>query len=73
MSVEVPDQTRAPSRTDPASPVHRRPWRRWTAALARALRDASYEVLPLRGAEESVVEHVPRSIPLSVTVTEAKA
>ncbi|MGY1593636.1 methylenetetrahydrofolate reductase [Geodermatophilus sp. SYSU D00708] len=42
------------------------------AALARALREASYEVLPLRGAEESVVEHVPRTVPLTVTVTEAK-
>jgi methylenetetrahydrofolate reductase (NADPH) len=41
-------------------------------ALERALRSASYEVLPLRGTEESVVEHVPRSVPLTVTVTEAK-
>jgi methylenetetrahydrofolate reductase (NADPH) len=41
-------------------------------ALERALRASSYEVLPLRGAEESVVEHVPRSVPLTVTVTEAK-
>jgi methylenetetrahydrofolate reductase (NADPH) len=41
-------------------------------ALERALRGASYEVLPLRGAEASVVEHVPRTVPLTVTVTEAK-
>jgi methylenetetrahydrofolate reductase (NADPH) len=40
--------------------------------LERAMRDASYEILPLRGAEESVVEHVPRDVPLTVTVTEAK-
>jgi methylenetetrahydrofolate reductase (NADPH) len=40
--------------------------------LERALQDASYEVLPLRGAEESVVDHVPRTVPLTVTVTEAK-
>jgi methylenetetrahydrofolate reductase (NADPH) len=46
--------------------------RRSRVALERALRDASYEVLPLRGAEESVVEHVPRTVPLTVTVTEAK-
>ena len=46
--------------------------RRSRIALERALRGASYEVLPLRGAEESVVEHVPRAVPLSVTVTEAK-
>jgi methylenetetrahydrofolate reductase (NADPH) len=37
-----------------------------------ALRGASYEVLPLRNAEEAVVEHVPREVPLSVTTTEAK-
>jgi methylenetetrahydrofolate reductase (NADPH) len=48
------------------------PGRRSRGALERALRGASYEVLPLRGAEESVVEHVPRTVPLTVTVTEAK-
>src|SRR3712207_9238286 len=47
-------------------------WRRPRGALERALRGASYEVLPLRGAEAAVVEHVPRTVPLSVTVTEAK-
>jgi methylenetetrahydrofolate reductase (NADPH) len=41
-------------------------------ALERALRGVSYEVLPLRGAEESVLEHVPPTVPLTVTVTEAK-
>ncbi|MGY1673697.1 methylenetetrahydrofolate reductase [Geodermatophilus sp. SYSU D00710] len=41
-------------------------------ALQRALREAGYEVLPLRGAEEQVVEHVPRTVPLTVTVTEAR-
>ncbi|WP_308123733.1 methylenetetrahydrofolate reductase [Modestobacter marinus] len=50
-----------------------RPTRRQTRlALERALRGVSYEVLPLRGTEESVVEHVPRTVPLTVTVTEAK-
>jgi methylenetetrahydrofolate reductase (NADPH) len=73
VSVEVPDETCAPRRTGSAPPVDRRPmWRRSRAALERALGDASYEVLPLRGAEESVVEHVPRTVPLTVTVTEAK-
>src|SRR3712207_9393229 len=47
-------------------------WRRPRGALERALRGASYEVLPLRGAEAAVVEHVPRTVPLTVTVTEAK-
>ena len=70
MSVEVRSGSRAPRRTDPAGPVHRGPRRRSSAALERALREASYEVLPLRGTEESVVEHVPRNVPLTVTVTE---
>ncbi|MGY1683685.1 methylenetetrahydrofolate reductase [Geodermatophilus sp. SYSU D01176] len=60
-------------RTGSPPPVERRPARRRSrGALERALRDASYEVLPLRGAEDSVVEHVPRTVPLTVTVTEAK-
>ncbi|WP_448623504.1 methylenetetrahydrofolate reductase [Geodermatophilus sp. URMC 64] len=42
------------------------------STVEAALRGASYEVLPLRNAEESVVEHVPRTVPLSITVTEAK-
>jgi methylenetetrahydrofolate reductase (NADPH) len=37
-----------------------------------ALREASYEVLPLRNAEDAVVEHVPRDVPLTITTTEAK-
>ncbi|SNS37921.1 methylenetetrahydrofolate reductase (NADPH) [Geodermatophilus saharensis] len=41
-------------------------------ALEAALRGASYEVLPLRGTEEAVVEHVPRSVPLTVTVTQSR-
>ena len=42
------------------------------AALARALRDASYEVLPFRRTEEAVLAHVPREVPLTVTTTEAR-
>ena len=41
-------------------------------ALASALRQASYEVLPLRNTEDAVVEHVPRHVPLTITTTEAK-
>jgi len=41
-------------------------------ALAAALRAASYEVLPLRGAEERVLAHVPREVALSVTTTAAR-
>ncbi len=73
MSVEVPDETWVQRRTGSPTTVDGRPaWRRARVAMERALRDASYEVLPLRGAEEAVVEHVPRTVPLTVTVTEAK-
>jgi methylenetetrahydrofolate reductase (NADPH) len=41
-------------------------------ALAQALRDASYEVIPLRRAEETILAHVPRDVSLTVTTTAAK-
>lgn len=41
-------------------------------ALARALAGASYEVLPLRSAEERVLAHVPREVALTVTTTAAR-
>lgn len=41
-------------------------------ALAAALRDATYEVLPFRSAEEKVLAHVPTDVALTVTTTEAK-
>jgi methylenetetrahydrofolate reductase (NADPH) len=73
VSVEVPDGTRAQARAGPPPRADAPPTRRGArTALERALRDASYEVLPLRGTEASVVEHVPRTVPLTVTVTEAK-
>lgn len=37
--------------------------------LSGALRDISYEVLPLRGAEDLVLAHVPRDVSLTVTTT----
>jgi methylenetetrahydrofolate reductase (NADPH) len=40
--------------------------------LAELLRNTSYEVMPLGNAEAEVVEHVPVTVPLTVTVTEAK-
>jgi methylenetetrahydrofolate reductase (NADPH) len=56
-----------------ASSADGRPARRQPQeALETALRQASYEVLPLRNAEEAVVEHVPRDVPLTITTTEAK-
>jgi methylenetetrahydrofolate reductase (NADPH) len=73
VSAESPGETQARTRTGAPPTVDGRPVQgRSRVALERALRDASYEVLPLRGAEESVVEHVPRTVPLTVTVTEAK-
>ncbi len=53
------------SRTAPAS----RPGR---AELAAALRDATYEVLPFKTAEEKVLADVPTDVALTVTTTEAK-
>lgn len=58
----------------PGSSVAGRPAQRraWGSAVEAALRGASYEVLPLRNAEETVVEHVPRDVPVTITTTEAK-
>jgi methylenetetrahydrofolate reductase (NADPH) len=41
-------------------------------ALAEALRRPRYEVIPLDGTEEAVVEHVPKSIELTVTASPAR-
>jgi methylenetetrahydrofolate reductase (NADPH) len=46
--------------------------KRLRGPLTQALENASYEVLPLRSTEESVVTHVPLDVPLTVTSTEAK-
>ncbi|GHE07428.1 methylenetetrahydrofolate reductase [Klenkia taihuensis] len=42
------------------------------AELVAALRDATYEVLPFRSAEEKVLADVPTDVALTVTTTEAK-
>ncbi len=73
MFIEVPDGTGVPMSAASPPTADGRPARwRPRVALERALRDASYEVLPLRGAEESVLKNVPRTVPLTVTVTDAK-
>jgi methylenetetrahydrofolate reductase (NADPH) len=74
MSAEGSAMVHAPPEPGPPTPIGGRPGRRrpWDAVLGAALRDASYEVLPLRNAEELVVEHVPRTVPLTITTTEAK-
>ena len=43
-----------------------------TSAVEHALRHASYEVLPLRNAEQTIVASVPLDVPLSVTMTASK-
>jgi hypothetical protein len=40
--------------------------------LARALREPRYEVIPLRGTEEQVLEHVPKEAKLTVTASPEK-
>ncbi|MFD8160870.1 methylenetetrahydrofolate reductase [Streptomyces malaysiensis] len=42
------------------------------AAVAHVLRDATYEILPFKSAEEKVLAHVPTDVALTVTTTEAK-
>jgi methylenetetrahydrofolate reductase (NADPH) len=42
------------------------------AVVAGALRRPRYEVIPLQGAEEQVVEHVPKEIKLTVTASPKK-
>ncbi len=41
-------------------------------AIAHALRTTGYEVLPLKGAHDAVIAHVPVDVPLSVTMTATK-
>ena len=41
-------------------------------AVARALRNVSYEVLPFPNVEEAVLAHVPTDVRLTVTTTQAK-
>jgi methylenetetrahydrofolate reductase (NADPH) len=60
------DKVGAPA---PAGRDRGRPQR---AALARALREASYEILPFKNTEESVLAHVPRDVALTVTTTESR-
>jgi methylenetetrahydrofolate reductase (NADPH) len=40
--------------------------------VAEALRRPRYEVIPLQGAEEQVVEHVPKDVKVTVTASPKK-
>ncbi|MGW0579676.1 methylenetetrahydrofolate reductase [Streptomyces sp. NPDC002920] len=42
------------------------------SSLADLVRNMSYEVMPFKKTEQDVVDHVPTTVPLTVTVTEAK-
>lgn len=52
----------------PASPPHSDP----AAAMRDLVLNMGYEVMPFKGTEESVAKHVDKSVPLTVTTTEAK-
>ena len=71
MSAEGARVECAPRSSVPSDGRLSRP-RSWGAVMEMALREVSYEVLPLRAAEETVDEHVPRNVPLTITTTEAK-
>jgi methylenetetrahydrofolate reductase (NADPH) len=72
MSSDMLDAT-APSGSDgPDGRAGRAAARSQRTALARALRNASYEVLPFKSTEESVLAHVPLDVALTVTTTEAR-
>src|ERR671917_2454161 len=43
-----------------------------TEAVAEALRRPRYEMIPLQGAEEQVVEHVPKDVKVTVTASPKK-
>jgi len=61
-----------PGSDGPSDREGRAPARPQRAALARALRNASYEILPFKKTEESVLAHVPTDVALTVTTTEAR-
>jgi methylenetetrahydrofolate reductase (NADPH) len=63
MSTETNDR---PTEESISAPLSRK------EALVRALRNASYEILPFKKTEATVLEHVPRDVPLTVTTTEVK-
>ena len=52
--------------------AHPAPSRSVARAVEHALRRAGYEVLPLRNAEEAIVDSVPLDVPVSVTMTASK-
>jgi methylenetetrahydrofolate reductase (NADPH) len=46
--------------------------RRRRSSLADLVRDISYEVMPFKNTEQAVLDDVPLTVPLTVTVTETK-
>lgn len=72
MSSEIVDAAVPPGNDGPAGREGRAAARGQRAALASALRNASYEILPFKKTEESVLAHVPKDVALTVTTTEAR-
>lgn len=64
--------TNAPATSSPEPPQGVRPAGTRREALAQALRNVSYEVLPFKSTEANVLAHVPLDVALTVTTTEAK-
>src|SRR5689334_2566957 len=46
--------------------------RRRRSLLADLVREVGYEVMPFKNTERDVLEYVPATVPLTVTVTETK-
>lgn len=40
--------------------------------LTRLVSGASFEIMPFKGTEDAVLQHVPTEVPITITVTEAK-
>jgi methylenetetrahydrofolate reductase (NADPH) len=72
MSSDIVDTAVPPGNDGPPGREGRATAREQRAALARALRNASYEILPFKKTEESVLAHVPKDVALTVTTTEAR-
>jgi methylenetetrahydrofolate reductase (NADPH) len=72
MSSDIVDTAVPPGNDGPSGREGRATAREQRAALARALRNASYEILPFKKTEESVLAHVPKDVALTVTTTEAR-
>ncbi|MCO1656109.1 methylenetetrahydrofolate reductase [Pseudonocardia humida] len=72
MSSDILDAATPSGSDGPSDREGRATARAQRTVLARALRNASYEILPFKNTEESVLAHVPKDVALTVTTTEAR-